>query len=131
MSYILQNGSSNSCIFGREKFKGSFQATKEDIDDLKLFCEKSKSENTARKYKYAFNGWIKWCSSERPPVQKFPASDFHVTLYLINISKEHNSMAKVNEAFYAISWARDLSGVKNPCHSSVLISVEELTTYPT
>ena len=34
-------------------------------------------------------------------------------------------MAKVNEAFYAISWAHDLSGVKNPCHSSVVSSVKE------
>ena len=102
-----------------------FQATKEDIDDLILFCEKSKSQNTALKYKYAFNGRIKWCSSRRPPVLNFPASDFHVSLYLVHVSKEHNSMAKVNEASYAISWAHDLSGVKIPCHSSLVISVKE------
>ena len=34
-------------------------------------------------------------------------------------------MAKDNKAFYAISWAHDLSGVKNPCHSSQVISVKE------
>ena len=60
---------------------GFFKQQKKDLDDLKLFCEKSKSENTARQYKYAFNGRIKWCSFQRPRVQKFPASDFHVSLY--------------------------------------------------
>ena len=34
-------------------------------------------------------------------------------------------MAKVNEAFKAFSWARDLSGVKRPRHSSLVISVKE------
>lgn len=48
-----------------------------------------------------------------------------MSLYLVHLSKEHNSMAKVNEAFYAISWAHDLSGVKNSCHSSLVITVKE------
>ena len=48
-----------------------------------------------------------------------------MSLYLVHLSKEHNSMAKDNKAFYAISWAHDLSGVKNPCHSSLVISVKE------
>ena len=58
---------------------------------------------------------------------KISASDFHVSLYLVHLSKEYNSMAKVNEAFYAISWAHDLSGVKNSCHSSLVITVKEGT----
>ena len=39
-------------------------------------------------------------------------------------------MAKVNEAFYAISWAHDLSCVKNPYHSSPVISVKDPGKYP-
>jgi integrase len=34
-------------------------------------------------------------------------------------------MAQVNEAYYAISWAHELTGVKNPCHSSLVNSVKE------
>ena len=40
-----------SGLFQTGRWRGFFQATKKYIDDLKLFCEKSKSENTARKYK--------------------------------------------------------------------------------
>ena len=35
---------------------GALFKQQKKTDDLKLFCEKSKSENTARKYKCAFNG---------------------------------------------------------------------------
>ena len=103
-------------MFQTERWR-SLQATIEDIDDLKLFCEKSKSENAERKYKYAFNGWIKCCSFQRPPVQQFLASNFHVLFYLNHLSKEHNSMAKFKEAFYAISCAHDLPCVENQCYS--------------
>lgn len=80
----------------------SIQTSGENLADLKFFCGKSKSESTFRKYRYAFNSWIKWCYSQSPKVQHFPASDFNVSIYLINLSKQFNSVAKVNEAFYAI-----------------------------
>lgn len=103
----------------------SIQTSGENLADLKFFCEKSKSESTFRKYRYAFNSWIKWCYSQSPKVQHFPASDFNVSIYLINLSKQFNSVAKVNEAFYAISWAHEISGTQNPCHSSLVVSVLE------
>jgi integrase len=107
----------------------SFQASADDLSDL----WRIQIIFTARKYKYAFSRWIKWCSSQHPPIQQFPTSDFHVSLYIIHLSKKCNSMAQVNEAYYAI-WAHDLTGVKNPCHSSLVNSVKEgarrITAHP-
>lgn len=105
--------------------RASFQTSDENLAELKFYCEKSKSDNTFRKYRYAFNLWMKWCQSQSPKVQHFPATDFNVSIYLIYLSKQFNSVAKVNEAFYAISWAHEISGTENPCHSSLVVSVLE------
>lgn len=103
----------------------SFQTSEKNLADLRFYCEKSKSDNTLRKYRYAFKSWINWCRSQNPKIQHIPATDYHVSLYLIHLSKQFNSVSKVNEAFYAISWAHNISGTDNPCHSSLVVSVLE------
>lgn len=82
----------------------SIQTSDEHLAELKFHSEKSKSDSTSKKYRYAFNLWIKWCHLQTPIVQHFPDSDFNVSIYLIYLSKQFNSVAKVNAAFYAISW---------------------------
>jgi hypothetical protein len=46
-------------------------------------------------------------------------------LYLINLSESANSVSKIDEAFYALSWAHKLAGVPDPCKNYLVVSVRE------
>jgi len=91
---------------------------------LPEFCLRSRATNTKRKYSYAFDNFCKWCNSYKN-VKPLPASDYYVSLYLVHLSKKFKSYAKVEEAFYAISWAHKLAGYSDPCKSDLCISVRE------
>jgi hypothetical protein len=55
----------------------------------------------------------------------FPATEFHVSLYLIHLSDLRKSVSSINEVFYSINWAHQLAGVYNPCTSDFVLSVKE------
>jgi hypothetical protein len=55
----------------------------------------------------------------------FPATEFHVSLYLIHLSDLRKSVSSINEVFYSISWTHKLAGVYNPCTSDFVLSVKE------
>ena len=46
-------------------------------------------------------------------------------MYLINLSESANSVSKIDEAFYALSWAHKLAGVPDPCKNYLVVSVHE------
>ena len=89
------------------------------------FCLQSRSDNTRKKYRYAFDAWCRWCNLSPQNVKTLPASDFYVSLYLIHLSKTFHSAAKVHEAIYAISWAHNLAGLPDPCQSQLVKSVKD------
>ena len=83
----------------------------------------SKAESTQKMYKYAFNSWCKWTNSHS--FTSLPASQLHVSLYLIKLSDSARSVSKIDEAYYAISWAHKLSGYPDPCKTDLVVSVRE------
>ena len=97
---------------------------KQLADQLPEYCQRSRADTTRRKYSYAFDNFCKWCNNHSN-VTSMPASDFHVSLYLIHLSKTYNSVSKIDEAFHAISWAHKLAGFSDPCKSSLCTSVKE------
>ncbi|XP_071140495.1 integrase/recombinase xerD homolog [Mytilus edulis] len=90
---------------------------------LPQFCLSSRSENTTKNYKYAFEAWTKWCVFNG--ICYLPGSDTHVSLYLIDLTETAKSHSKINEMFYAISWAHRLAGLPDPCKSDLVLSVKE------
>lgn len=91
---------------------------------LPEFCTNSRAKNTKRKYSYAFENFCKWCNNFKN-INPLPASDYYVSLYLVHLSKNAKSFAKIEEAFYAISWAHKLAGFTDPCKSDLCVSVKE------
>lgn len=90
---------------------------------LPEFCLKSRADNTTRKYRYAFDRFCRWCTNYH--INPLPSSDFNVSLYLIHLRKKSNSVAKVDEAFYAIGWSHKLAGYVDPCNSFLCTPVKE------
>jgi hypothetical protein len=67
-------------------------------EKLPQMCLNSRVDSTRRCYKNAFEKWCKWCVSVKLP--SFPATEFHVSLYLIHLSDLRKSVSSIKEAFY-------------------------------
>ena len=91
---------------------------------MSTFCLASRSDNTVRQYKYAFNSFCKWCLSLNI-TQILPSLDIYMSMYLIHLTTIGKSVSTINEAYYSISWAHRLAGVKDPCKSDLVITVKE------
>ena len=48
-----------------------------------------------------------------------------MAMYLVFIFRQFNSAAKVDEAVNAISWVHNLASYSDPCHSSLVIQINE------
>lgn len=94
------------------------------MDQVPVFCLNSKAKSTQRNYRYAFNSFCRWCKAKNI-TETLPASEFHVACYLVHLTNMRKSASSLNEAFYAISWAHKLAGVKNPCESDLVEKVKE------
>jgi hypothetical protein len=99
-----------------------------ELDYLKqqmsTFCLASRSANIVRQYKYTFNSFCKWCLSHKI-TQTLPSLDIYVSMYLIHLTNIGKSVSTINVAYYSISWAHRLAGVKDPCKSDLVITVKE------
>ena len=98
---------------------------KDLANSLPDLCLKSRSANTVKQYRYAFNNFSKWCQKFYPDISALPASDFHVSLYLAHLVKTGSSAAKIQSVSHAISWVHSVAGVKNPCDSELVKCVKE------
>ena len=85
----------------------------------------SKSENTAKNYRYAFNTFCRWCKGFKPEISSLPASDTHIALYIIHLAQDHKSSSVIHSSLQAISWAHSLAGFKDPCDSVLVKTTKE------
>ena len=54
-----------------------------------------------------------------------PASDYHVSLFIISMMQAGCSSAKIDQIVYAIKWAHQIASEPVPCDSFLVKSVSE------
>ncbi|XP_063419642.1 uncharacterized protein LOC134704617 [Mytilus trossulus] len=54
-----------------------------------------------------------------------PATDYHISLYLIYLMQNECSSSKIEEVIYSIAWAHNIAGYNNPCASEIVKNVAE------
>ena len=91
---------------------------------MPAFCLASISNNTVRQYKYAINSFCKWCLSLNI-THTLTSLVIYAPMYLIHLTNIGKSVSTINVAYYNISWAHRLAGVKDPCKSDLVITVKE------
>ena len=74
---------------------------------------KSKAENTAKRYYYAFNKWRKW-ADENVEGRSLPAKGQEVGWYLAELASTGVSSSVMQAAYYGIRWFHDLCGLRDP-----------------
>ncbi|KAK3084809.1 hypothetical protein FSP39_019417 [Pinctada imbricata] len=83
----------------------------------------SKAANTSKMYNTGFKQWCKWCNDLG--LTALPASDYHVSLYLIALMQSDASSSKLDLCAHSIKWAHELAGMKNPCDTFLVKNVLE------
>ena len=82
--------------------------------------QKSRSDNTTKKYQCYFNKWSKWCDYFTE-VSALPAQASHVILFMVSLVQSDESFTAIESVFYAIKHFHNLGGLPDPT-TSVLAS---------
>ena len=72
--------------------------------------QKSRSENTTKKYQCYFNKWSTWCDLFTE-VSALPAQASHVILFMVSLVQSDKSLAVIESVFYAIKHFYNLGGL--------------------
>ena len=114
-----------------------FQAFQNDLSELPAtLVEKitllpgllmeSKSANTVQNYYYGFLRWKKWALSNGISSEFIlPAKPIHVALYLACLVQQSASPSPINQAFYSIRWAHNITSTISPTDSSLVKNILE------
>ena len=90
---------------------------------MKELIMKSKADNTVKTYNCNFKQWCKWCSDFN--LSPLPSTEYHVSLYVTSLVQKKLSVAKVEQSLYAIKWAHELAGLRDPCNSFLVKSTAQ------
>ena len=91
-------------------------------DRLKTTVLSSKANGTVMVYNRAFRRW-KQFANDKLNGKAFPASPFHVALYLQHLIEETHSPSVVDSAFYGLKWAHDVAGIPSPTDDPIVEAV--------
>ena len=85
---------------------------------------KSKADNTVSKYLNAFNRWQIWAKGFRE-ISVLPAKDIYVALFMVSCLQQSDTLAKITDVYYGLSWLHQSLGMKNPCESTLVMNLVE------
>ena len=84
----------------------------------------SKANGTVVAYNHTFHRW-KQFANDKLNGKAFPASLFHVALYLQHLIEETHSPYTVDSAFYGSKWAHDVVGIPSPTDDPIVEAVRK------
>ena len=89
----------------------------------KALVARSKSTNTIKKYADYWNRFVTWTTDRK--FSSLPAGETTVGLYLAELAETFRSVSVANAHIYAIKWAHDSCGVKDPTSHSFVQMITE------
>ena len=93
---------------------------------LPEILRRSRADNSCRKYELGFLRWKKWADSNGVGSRHIlPAQVFSFALYLVSLIRTASTPSPVITAFYSIKWVHDISDMKLPTDSKIVINVLE------
>lgn len=88
--------------------------------------QSSRADSTTKQYCASFLKFKKWAKIQGIGDQDiFPSKVLHVSIYLACLSQQANSPSSVNEAFYGIKWAHDITGCSSPTDNQLVRNILE------
>ena len=83
----------------------------------------SRADNTVKKYKCAFDQFVKFCDSNELTAK--PAIPIAVAMYITNLLDQGKSDNVVSTAVYGIKWAHNINGFKDPTENFIVKNLME------
>ena len=94
---------------------------------------RSRADNSCRKYELGFSRWKKWAESNGvgsrhilPAQVCFFFFFFFFALYLVSLIQTASTLSPAITVFYSIKWVHDISDMKSPTDSKIVINVLQL-----
>ena len=100
--------------------KVQHETLKSLADNMENILQKSRSQNTIKKYQCYFNKWSNWCQLFTE-VSAIPAQSSHVLLFMVSLIQSDESFSVIESVFYAIKHFHNLGGLPDPTEA-VLVS---------
>lgn len=91
-------------------------------DRVKTTVLSSKADSTSILYFRAYRKWKDFALSKLNG-SVFPASPFHVAIYLQHLLEESHSPSVIDSAFYGIKWAHSMAGIPSPTDNPIVEAV--------
>lgn len=82
----------------------------------------SRADSTTKKYAAGFHKWKLW-ADKYEEVTILPANPMYVSLYLLSLVQNINSVSTLEAAAYSISWAHKISQLPDPVSDNIVINV--------
>ena len=109
---------------------GALHSLASSLPDVALA---SRTSSTSSKYCSSYNRWRSWAREHGLTV--FPASPFHLAIYLRHLMTEARTASPLESAVHSIAWFHQLGGEPSPSDhplvKSVLAGAQRLLAHPT
>ena len=94
------------------------------VDSLPVTLRNTKAKNTTDTYVRGLGIWNEWIANFEE-MEFPPANSLHVAFCIQSLIQSNLSYAKVKQFFYGLKWVHKILGLRDPCKTSLVITVNQ------